>query len=184
MSTQRVGLMAIRRAAQQPFFLQHIPRSAALSLQSSQARPLTTKLTQAENDALLAEQRLRRPVSPHLGIYDYKQTFFGGSIWQRITGTFLSATLYGFGAAYLAAPLTGWHLESASIAAAVGAWPAFAKGGLKFLIAWPFTFHSFNGVRHLVWDTARGFERTGLKALSRYVWVASVLSAVGLVAFF
>ncbi|KAL8317131.1 hypothetical protein RB597_000837 [Gaeumannomyces tritici] len=195
MSTQRVGLMAIRRvgvanntprppATQQPVFSQHIPRSAAaLSLQSSQTRPLTTKLTHAENDALLAEQRLRRPVAPHLEIYDYKQTFLGGSIWQRISGTLLTGTLYGFSVAYLAAPLTGWHLESASVAAAVGAWPAFAKGGLKFLLAWPFTFHSFNGVRHLFWDTARGFDKAGLKALSRYVWAASALSAAGLVAF-
>ena len=30
--------------------------------------------------------------------------------------------------------------------------PTAVKVGAKFAFALPFTFHSFNGVRHLVWD--------------------------------
>jgi succinate dehydrogenase (ubiquinone) cytochrome b560 subunit len=61
--------------------------------------------------------------------------------------------MYLFGISYLAAPLLGWHLESASIAASVAALPILAKVLLKMGFAFPFTYHSLNGLRHLVWDT-------------------------------
>lgn len=32
---------------------------------------------------------------------------------------------------------------------------AVTKGGIKMLVAMPFAFHAWNGVRHLVWDTGR-----------------------------
>lgn len=31
------------------------------------------------------------------------------------------------------------------------------KGLIKFGVALPFTYHSWNGVRHLVWDSGRQF---------------------------
>lgn len=49
----------------------------------------------------------------------------------------------------------GWHLESASIAAAFGSLPFAAKFLVKLGLAMPFTYHSINGVRHLLWDTGR-----------------------------
>ncbi|TLS31114.1 hypothetical protein PpBr36_03242 [Pyricularia pennisetigena] len=183
MNTQRVGLMAMRRAAlRNPVsFAQQIPR---LALASSQARPVSTeKLSHSDADRLLAEQRLKRPVSPHLEIYDYRQTWLSGSIWQRITGGILTGGLYVFGAAYLVAPLTGWHLETTSMAAAVAAWPAFAKGGLKFLIAWPFTQHAIAGVRHLVWDFALGFDKPTIAKTTNVLWFTGILSAAALAAF-
>ncbi len=79
----------------------------------------TEKVTPSSAGEVLAAQRLRRPVSPHLTVYDYQQTWLGGSIWQRFTGAGLSGLLYAYAGAYLAAPLLGWHLESASIAAAM-----------------------------------------------------------------
>lgn len=75
---------------------------------------------------------------------------------NRVTGVTLSATFYAFGLAYLAAPALGWHLESASLAAAFGAWPVAAKFATKLFFSIPFTFHSFNGLRHLMWDFAVG----------------------------
>lgn len=39
------------------------------------------------------------------------------------------------------------------MAAAFGSLPVAAKFGIKTAIAMPFTYHSLNGVRHLVWDT-------------------------------
>jgi succinate dehydrogenase/fumarate reductase cytochrome b subunit len=42
------------------------------------------------------------------------------------------------------------------MAAAFGSLPVAAKVGIKSLIAWPFAYHSINGVRHLVWDTGAG----------------------------
>lgn len=67
----------------------------------------------------------------------------------------LSGSLYLFASAYLISPLLGWHLESASLAAAFAALPIAAKIGMKFTMALPFTFHCFNGVRHLVWDLGK-----------------------------
>lgn len=144
-------------------------------------RPVTTsKVTESDAQSLLAAQRKQRPVSPHLGIYDYSQTWFVGSVWTRITGGAFSGGLYVFATAYLVAPLLGWHLESASLAAAFGALPIAAKGGLKFLLAWPFAFHSINGIRHLVWDTGVGFAKGGLISTGWALWGASLATALGL----
>jgi len=38
------------------------------------------------------------------------------------------------------------------MAAAFAAWPVALQVMAKFLVAWPFTFHSINGLRHLLWD--------------------------------
>jgi len=61
--------------------------------------------------------------------------------------------VYVFGAAYLVSPLFGWHMDVASLVAAFGALPVAAKVGIKSIVAFPFAFHSINGLRHLVWDT-------------------------------
>lgn len=122
-------------------------------------------------------------MSPHLEIYDKQQTFFGGSIWQRFTGAGFSGALYVFATAYLAAPLMGWHLESASLAASFGALPIAVKGAAKFLAAWPFAFHALNGVRHLVFDMCIGFKRQTIVKSGWYIWGASIVSGLYL-AFF
>jgi succinate dehydrogenase (ubiquinone) cytochrome b560 subunit len=93
-----------------------------------------------------------------------------------VTGVTLSGGLYIFAAAYLAAPLLGWHLESASMAAAVAAWPAAVKILGKFVIAMPFTFHSLNGIRHLTWDTGRELSN---KAVQRTGWLVVGGTVVG-----
>lgn len=116
---------------------------------TSTANPTTT-----DPSKILPEQRLRRPVSPHLSIYRPQITWYGSAL-HRITGSLASGGLYVFATAYLAAPLFGWHLESASMAAAFGAMPFAAKFLVKLGLALPFTFHSINGVRHLIWDTGR-----------------------------
>ncbi|KAI7923356.1 succinate dehydrogenase cytochrome B subunit [Pyricularia oryzae] len=201
MNTQRVGLMAMRRDPQvgsrkltstddkpRPLARTFTLREHSQEADNQYITPInspvsTEKLSHSDADRLLAEQRLKRPVSPHLQIYDYRQTWLSGSVWQRITGSLLTGGLYVFGAAYLVAPLTGWHLETTSMAAAVAAWPAFAKGGLKFLIAWPFTQHAIAGVRHLVWDFALGFNKPTIAKTTNVLWVTGILSAAGLAAF-
>ena len=54
--------------------------------------------------------------------------------------------------------------------ATAAAWPAAVKAGLKAFYAFPFFFHSFNGLRHLAWDVGIGFKnqqviRTGWTAV-------------------
>ena len=116
----------------------------------------TQSASQETAAEILAKQRLQRPVSPHLSIYRPQITWYASSL-NRITGITLSGSLYLFGLAYLAAPYTGWHLETASMVATVAAWPAAAKIALKSFFAFPMFFHSFNGVRHLLWDIGVGF---------------------------
>ena len=94
---------------------------------------------------------------------------------NRITGLILSGTFYLFGLAYLVAPTFGWHLESASLAASFAALPIIAKIGLKAFYAFPFTFHSFNGVRHLVWDVGAALSNP---QVVRTGWTVIGLSAV------
>ena len=61
-----------------------------------------------------------------------------------------------FGAAYLVAPAFGWHLDVNTMAAVFGALPWIAKFSIKSVIAFPFSYHSINGLRHLTWDTGAG----------------------------
>ena len=124
----------------------------------------TENISPAEAGSIVAAQRKHRPVSPHLSIYQPQITWYL-SITHRFTGALLSGGLfllnsrclmvgvYVFGAAYLVSPLFGWHMDVASLVAAFGALPVAAKVGIKSIVAFPFAFHSINGLRHLVWDT-------------------------------
>ncbi|KAB5516940.1 hypothetical protein GE09DRAFT_1159015 [Coniochaeta sp. 2T2.1] len=185
MVAQRLGTTALRRVAVTPqnaFFTQNLARLALTSqLSTSQSRAVATqKLSQTDGRALLDAQRLKRPVSPHLEIYDKKQTYFGGSIWQRFTGAGFTGLLYGYSLAYLAAPLVGWHLESASLVAAFAALPLAVKAGVKFFVAWPLVFHAFNGVRHVMYDMAWGFNKATIIRSGWYIWGASIVASLGL----
>jgi succinate dehydrogenase (ubiquinone) cytochrome b560 subunit len=99
-------------------------------------------------------------------------------MFNRITGAILSGGLYIFGFGYLIAPVFGWHLESAVLAASFAAWPVAAKITTKLLIALPFTFHSLNGLRHLMWDVAKGITNQQVIRSGWAVVAASVLSAL------
>lgn len=144
---------------------------------NSNHRPTSSSTNTSDPTKILAQQRLNRPVSPHLSIYRPQITWYGSSI-HRITGVAASGSLYLFATAYLVAPLMGWHLESASIAAAFGSLPFAAKFATKLGLALPFTYHSMNGVRHLIWDTGRQMAN---KQVIRTGWTVvglSVTSAV------
>ncbi|KAK8058412.1 succinate dehydrogenase cytochrome b560 subunit protein [Apiospora phragmitis] len=80
-------------------------------------------------------------------------------------------------------PLFGWHIDSASMAAAFGSLPVAAKGAAKFLLAWPFAFHGINSCRHLTWDTAKGFSKKSVHSGGYAILGASVVSALGMVLF-
>lgn len=90
---------------------------------------------------------------------------------MRITGVAYSGSLYLFGIAYLVSPYAGWDLSSATIAATFGSLPWAAQSLVKFAVAWPVVLHSINGLRHLTWDGAKGFNssfiiKTGWAAVS------------------
>lgn len=144
---------------------------------------------------ILYNQRLHRPVSPHLGIYKWQVTWILSSL-NRITGSVLSGGLYVFGALYLAAPLLGLKITAAGMAAGFAKWPVILKVGfagaslisthvyadsttLKFLAKFTtasfFNFHSLNGLRHLAWDA--GKQITNVQVI-RTGWAVVGLSAL------
>ncbi|OAL38117.1 succinate dehydrogenase, cytochrome b556 subunit [Fonsecaea nubica] len=154
--------------------------AAIATLQNVQYRPATTQtVSQASGQEILANQRLHRPVSPHLAIYRPQVTWYLSAL-NRITGATLSGGIYVFGAAYLVAPLFGWHLESASLAASFAALPIILKVALKAFVAFPFTFHGLNGIRHLVWDTGAAITNQQVIYSGWTVVGLSVISALGL----
>ncbi|KAK6008062.1 hypothetical protein QM012_004876 [Aureobasidium pullulans] len=126
-------------------------------------------LSTKEGQQLLADRRLHRPISPHLGIYKWNMGSIMSSM-MRITGVAYSGSFYLFGLAHLVSPYLGWDLSSATIAAAFGDLPEAAKSAIKFAVAWPVILHSINGMRHLTWDRAKGFnngfvQKTGWAAI-------------------
>jgi len=181
MSNRAIQTSARRLAAQRPsaaFARFASPAAVATNSHFLQRRQVTQQHV-VENDAqsILAKQRLARPVSPHLGIYRPQITWLP-SILNRITGAILSGGLYLYGFGYLIAPVMGWHLESAVIAASFATWPIAAKIFTKALIAFPFTFHSLNGIRHLMWDVGKGITNQQVARTGWAVLGLSTLSAL------
>ena len=114
-----------------------------------------------------------RPLSPHLSIYRWPITMTL-SILHRATGVAMSL---GFVVLVVCLFDVASGEESYAIfAEAMGS----TVGGLM-LIGWSFAFffHLSNGVRHLFWDTGRGFEKQQANASAWLVLVAAtVLTAV------
>ncbi|GFF60162.1 succinate dehydrogenase cytochrome B subunit, mitochondrial, partial [Aspergillus udagawae] len=153
---------------------------------SSTTKPVTAPLRVIKPESAqeeLARQRLRRPVAPHLSIYKW-QVHSVSSAMERNTGLLLAGGLYLFGTSYLVAPWLGWDLSSAALVAAFGSLPVAAKVVLKFFVAWPFTFHLFNGIRYVVSST--GYTLGSKSQFIKIAWAvvgSSALAAVGLVAY-
>jgi succinate dehydrogenase (ubiquinone) cytochrome b560 subunit len=142
-------------------------------------RQVTSTPKTEDPSQILVKQRLNRPIAPHLTIYKPQIGWIGSSL-HRITGVALSGTLYIWATAYLASPALGWHLESASMVAAMGALPLAAKVLLKTTLALPFTYHAMNGIRHLMWDLGRGLTNPVIIKTGWTVVGLSIASAVGL----
>jgi len=109
-----------------------------------------------------------RPLSPHLSIYRWPITMTL-SILHRATGVAMS-----LGLVVLAYWL--WTVSSGSADYARFNELASTLVGQLLLIGWSFAFfyHFANGVRHLVWDTGRGFEKHQANASAWFVLLLSI----------
>lgn len=110
-----------------------------------------------------------RPLSPHLQVYKPQLTSMM-SIFHRITGVALAVgTLL----------LVWWLISVASGPSAYEAAQSFIGSiiGRLLLFGWTFAlfYHLGNGIRHLVWDTGRGFE---LSTAYMTGWIVIVAAAV------
>ncbi|KAJ4501207.1 cytochrome b subunit of succinate dehydrogenase, Sdh3p [Lentinula lateritia] len=132
----------------------------------------TQSLKPEDGTTILNKQRLQRPSSPHFTIYEPQLTWVG-SIFNRITGVGLGFLLYGFSLAYLVAPGT---FDSAHVIEFVNGLPDAVKYTGKFILALPFSFHSWNGIRHLLWDSGKFLTVTGAYSTGYAVLGATAIS--------
>ena len=125
---------------------------------------------------------IRRPLSPHLQVYDMLQLTSALSISHRITGVAWVAGV---------AVMTWWLLAAAAGPGAFGVvqWFLVSLFGILLLMgvtaaAW---FHTLAGIRHLAWDAGWGYDipttyRTGRAVLvgtgvlTALTWLALLIS--------
>ena len=110
-----------------------------------------------------------RPTSPHLQIYRPMLTMMM-SIVHRITGT----ALY-FGMLLL----VWWLLAAASSANSYGKFQWFIESWIGRLVlfgyTWSLIHHMLGGIRHLIWDTGRGFG----PAEREWLTLATLIGSIG-----
>lgn len=117
-----------------------------------------------------ASSATERPLSPHLQIYRVTLTM-AMSIAHRMTGAAL----------FFGTLLVAWWLIAAASgpnAYAAVQWFMGSIIGLLILLAytWALIHHMLGGVRHLIWDTGRGFGPSEREWLAR----ATIVGSVGL----
>jgi succinate dehydrogenase / fumarate reductase, cytochrome b subunit len=113
-----------------------------------------------------------RPLSPHLQIYRPMLTMMM-SIAHRLTGMAL----------YFGVLLLVWWLAAAAYSDS-----AFetAQGffghwfGVLVLIgfSWALIHHTLGGIRHLIWDTGRGFDLAAIEWLARANLAGSIILTI------
>jgi succinate dehydrogenase / fumarate reductase cytochrome b subunit len=110
-----------------------------------------------------------RPTSPHLQIYRW-EIGMALSILHRVTGGFLALGLIAM-AYWFVAMANG--PDAYDTASSVLGSPL----GLLVLVGWTFAFlfHLLNGVRHLVWDAGKGFEKAERRGGGWFAIVAAVV---------
>lgn len=114
----------------------------------------------------------QRPLSPHLQIYSPLVNMVM-SILHRITGAAL----------YLGTLLLAWWLVAAATGPDYFAFVSKLLGSPLGLIVlfgytWAIAHHMIGGLRHLIWDTGRGFDLGTVNLLS---W-ATILGSLALTA--
>lgn len=118
-----------------------------------------------------------RPLSPHLQIYRRTLTMMM-SIVHRATGVALSAGTL----------LLVWWLTAAAtsdsyfdmVQRVFGSWIGQI---VLFGFTWALIHHAAGGIRHLIWDTGRGFDLVTVETSARIALASSVIITIALWAF-
>src|SRR4051812_19252980 len=116
---------------------------------------------------------IRRPLSPHLQVYDMMQLTSALSISSRITGT-----VWGIGLVLL----VWWLVAAAAGPSAFASVQWFLSSWLGLLIlfgmsgaAW---YHTLNGIRHLAWDAGYGYDIPTTYRSGRLVLIGTAVLTV------
>lgn len=144
------------------------------------------RIMQDNRDATMVGRRtdgtaVRRPLSPHLQVYDMLQMTSALSISNRVTGA-----VWGVGLVFL----VWWLVAAASGPGAYATLQGFmGTVGIPILMGltaavW---YHTLGGIRHLLWDWGWGFDipttyRTGWAALIGTAVLTAITWLVMLVA--
>jgi len=118
-----------------------------------------------------------RPLSPHLQVYRPQHTMVL-SILHRVTGVVLAVALLllAYWLLALASGPVTYTLALHLLASPLG---YLVLGGLVIV----FWYHFCTGIRHLVWDTGRGLEKSTARRSAAIVLAATLgLSAASLIA--
>jgi succinate dehydrogenase / fumarate reductase, cytochrome b subunit len=116
---------------------------------------------------------VRRPLSPHLQVYDMMQMSSLSSILNRITGV-----VWSFGVVLLVWWLVALAMGEPAYLTAMGAMAH--PIGLLVLVgmtvaAW---YHTLAGLRHLNWDIGRGFSIPAMYRSGWAVFLGTVVLSV------
>ena len=116
---------------------------------------------------------VRRPLSPHLQVYDMMQMSSLSSILTRITGV-----IWAVGTLLL----VWWLVAAASGEEAFGRAQWFMGSILGLLVLFGLTaaawYHTLAGVRHLLWDWGFGFELPTMYSTGRMVFIGTAVLTV------
>ena len=121
-----------------------------------------------------AKAQTARPLSPHLQIYRWTWTM-AMSIFHRATGCALYVGTLLFAIWLLA-------LSSGPVPYDRVSWFFGSPIGLLIMFGytWALVHHMLGGVRHLVWDTGRGFELESRMRMAKMTLVLSPILTVAL----
>jgi succinate dehydrogenase / fumarate reductase cytochrome b subunit len=114
----------------------------------------------------------RRPLSPHLTIYRWPITMVL-SILHRMTGVALSVGLIAF-----VLWIEAIAYEFIPYDTVYGLMQSLPGQVLLFGWCFSFFFHLANGIRHLVWDTGRLFEKRQADLSAWFVLLVSAALTV------
>ncbi|CUM49087.1 uncharacterized protein AC631_01214 [Debaryomyces fabryi] len=171
----RIGLGLVRPTSRS------IVNTSRLASRCGAMRGISTvKASHEQEQEVLVAQRKNRPTSPHLTIYEPQLTMIMSSL-HRISGVFMAAGFYALTCGYAATSILNIPFDAATLVGAFAGLPVAVKIAAKSAMAYPFVFHAFNGVRHLIWDfgkelTIKGVYRTGYAVSALTVIIGTYLT--------
>ncbi|XP_011161319.1 succinate dehydrogenase cytochrome b560 subunit, mitochondrial [Solenopsis invicta] len=145
-------------------------------LSSTVSKPLLASATCESHDE--KNMRLKRPLSPHLSIYQVQLTTVL-SITHRTTGIMLAsyAMFLGLGTLFIPGGIPCFIETVDNLCLPL---PVLFAG--KTLLALPATYHLFNGIRHLAWDLGMFLSIKDVYSTGYVVSALAVISGLALAA--
>ncbi|XP_059164062.1 succinate dehydrogenase cytochrome b560 subunit, mitochondrial-like isoform X2 [Physella acuta] len=116
-------------------------------------------------------RKLNRPLSPFLTVYKPHLAMMT-SLTHRVTGVVMQVVICGTSILLLCLP--GDYKTNLEYIRNLSLGPVIIYA-LKYIFAFPVTYHFLNGLRHLAWDAGYGF---GLKTLYKSAYFVMALTAV------